>query len=159
MPAIRFADFPEFTPNLSPKEIFARGSFGGTYWRPITSAVTGKKHKNNHVKYGWDISPHLLTATVYDKSLNKYKTRVGTTLEFWEQKGWIVPRDPYGWVQWYSEFYNGRRTPDDARQIKRWQGVAGPTGRFKLRLQNMLKKGKDSAKIRQTLQHWAYKMR
>ena len=38
-----FKDYPDFRPNLSPEEIFRAGSFGGTYWRPISSSVTGKK--------------------------------------------------------------------------------------------------------------------
>ena len=34
---IFFEDHPEFRPNLSPRQIFKLGSFGGTYWRPIKS--------------------------------------------------------------------------------------------------------------------------
>ena len=37
-----FNDYQEFKPNLSPKEILQAGSFGGTYFRPISSSVTGK---------------------------------------------------------------------------------------------------------------------
>ena len=48
---IRFKDYPEFTPNLTPREIFKLGSFGGTYWRPIYSNVTKKHYKNVHKKY------------------------------------------------------------------------------------------------------------
>lgn len=29
---IHFKDYPDFTPNLTPKEIFKLGSFGGTYF-------------------------------------------------------------------------------------------------------------------------------
>ena len=32
---IHFKDFPDFKPNLTPKQMFQLGSFGGTYWRPI----------------------------------------------------------------------------------------------------------------------------
>ncbi len=32
---INFKDFPNFTPNLTPKEMFEKGCFGGGYWRPI----------------------------------------------------------------------------------------------------------------------------
>ena len=44
----RFKDHPEFTPNLTPQQMFKKGSFGGTYWRPIKSSITGKKYKNKH---------------------------------------------------------------------------------------------------------------
>ena len=48
---IVFKDYPEFRPNLTPREIFKAGSFGGTYWRPIYSSVTNKKYKNVHKRY------------------------------------------------------------------------------------------------------------
>lgn len=166
---IIFNDFPEFRPNLTPKEIFQLGSFGGTYWRPIYSSITKKEYKNKHKKYKWfkGIPNDMMTLPwdEYDKSINKYKVKVGTTLEYWEKKGWITKYDPYGWVQWYCNFYDGRRTPDDERQVKRWLQTAGPNSRFRLRLLNMIKKKnarKDdysiSPKIRQTLQHWAVKI-
>ena len=46
-----FKDYPEFTPNLTPKEIFSLGSFGGTYWRDIISSVTNKEYQNIHMTY------------------------------------------------------------------------------------------------------------
>ena len=164
-----FKEYPDFKPNLSPREIFSLGSFGGTYWRPIYSNVTKKHYKNIHKKYpkSWwkNIPEKKLSQSKYDKSINKYKVKVGTTLDFWESKKWISKYNPYGWMHWYCDFYNGKKSPDDERQIKRWLGLAGPRGRFMrfLVTQILKKKGKwndesISPKIRQVLQHWGYKL-
>lgn len=166
---IVFKDHPEFRPNLTPKQMFELGSFGGTYWRPIYSTITKKSYKDVHKKNPefkkWfkNIPESHLSSKTYDKKKNRYGVKVGTTLEMWEERKWITKMDPYGWVQWYCNFFIGRRTDDDERQIKRWQGVAGKKGRFSKRLINMIKnKGASwddetiSPKIRQTLQHWAF---
>ena len=78
---------------------------------------------------------------------------------------WIDKQDPYGWFQWYCRFYQGRRSNDDERQIKRWSNLAGPNGRFRKRLMNMIIKKKTnyndetvSPVIRQTLLHWGYEL-
>jgi hypothetical protein len=54
----------KFNPSLTPRDIFIRGSFGGTYWRPIYSSVTGKSYKNKHKKYTFlrGIPQNLMTA-------------------------------------------------------------------------------------------------
>lgn len=172
---IVFEDFPEFRPNLTPKQIFDYGSFGGTYWRPIYSSVTKKDYKNVHHKYDFfDSIPEYkmsVPCAEYDKYINKYKVKVGVEmnkecgLKFWEKKKWITKHDPYGWVQWYTNFYDGRRSPDDDWQIDRWKKTAGPNSRFRRRLINMINKKRTdyddcevSPAIRQTLQHWAYKL-
>ena len=46
-----FKDYPDFKPNLTPKEVFKMGSFGGTYFRPIKSSVTGKSYKSEIILY------------------------------------------------------------------------------------------------------------
>lgn len=163
-----------FAPNLSPREIFELGSFGGTYWRPIRSAVTGRSYEGVHHASGFPTSwwhgipeDRLSRAYAdYDPGVNGYKVRVGTSLEVWEAKGWINEHDPYGWVQWYCEYVAGRRLPgEDARQMGRWTRLAGPRGRFRRSLVTLvLKKGRAwddatvSPKIRQTLQHWGYRL-
>lgn len=170
---IFFKDCPDFSPNLTPREIFKLGSFGGTYWRPIKSMFYERELKNFHRKYPstwWKgIPDKLLTNPMknYDKKINKYGVRVGTSLEFWEKKKWINKSHPYGWVQWYCGFYCGYRSSDDIRQINRWKNLAGSKGRFRKWLITQIeKKGgvknwdnpEISPKIRQTLQHWGYKL-
>ena len=127
--------------------------------------------KNVHKKYPkswWKGIPDddLITPfEEYDVKKNKYGVKVGTTLQFWESKKWIRKENPYGWVHWYCDYYTGKRGEDDERQIKRWQALAGPKGRFRrfLVTQIVKKNGKwndetISPKIRQVLQHWGYKL-
>ena len=107
--------------------------------------MTGKKYSSNQVikEYpknwfqGIDIDKMVISSK-YDKKVNKYKVKCGSSLENWEQSGWIDKQDPYGWFQWYCRFYQGRRTKDDERQIKRWEKLAGPNGRFRRRLMNQI---------------------
>lgn len=157
----------DFGPNLNPHEMFKLGSFGGTYWRPIYSSILKKDLKNVHKQYEFlkDIPEEKLSSPKCDISKNKYGVRVGTSLDFWESKGWIHKEHPYGWVHWYCDYYIGKRSEDDERQIKRWEKIAGPKGRFRLFLISQIhkKNGKwndetISPKIRQTLQHWGYKL-
>ena len=167
---LKFPDYPEFQPNLTPSQIFNLGAFGGTYWRPISSAITKKKYKDQHLEFpkSWwsGLEPEkYLTSEVCQSKINHYGKTSGTSLDYWEKKGWIESQDPYGWVQWYCRFYQGRRSPDDERQIKRWQGIAGDKGRFRNRLINMCRqKNKSyddpsvSPVIRQLLLQWGYQL-
>ena len=169
---VTFKDYPDFKPNLTPKQVLRMGSFGGTYFRDIKSKITGKKHsgKNAIKEYPKDWFKGInidkkITSEEYDKNVNTYKVKCGSSLEAWEKSGWIVKKDPYGWFQWYCRFYMGRRTKDDERQIDRWLKLTGPKGRFKRSLMNkIIKEGKDyndksvSPVIRQVLQHWGYKL-
>ena len=38
----KFPDFPDFTPNISPKQMFELGIMGGSYFREIKSPKTKK---------------------------------------------------------------------------------------------------------------------
>lgn len=176
---IIFSDHDKFRPNLTPKEIFEQGAFGGTYWRKIHSGLTGREYENICDKWNedsiyaeklcdgkkdlpWRLDSSLLKSPMCVITRNKYQVHSGTSLAYWESKGWINPQDPYGWIQWYCEFYYGRRTDDDERQIDRWLKFAGPKGRFYLRIVNILKargaKFDDagiSPVIRQGLHQWA----
>ena len=149
-----FKDYPEFKPNVTPRQMFELGVFGGTYFRDIYSGVNKKHYKNRRKKY----SKHLkgipdskISSKTCNITLNHFKAKSGTSLRYWESKDWIDPQDPYGWVEWYINFYDGRRTEDDSRQIKRWAGIASKNGRF----YKMLKRHPDSNVIKQLLLQWA----
>ena len=153
-----------FGVNKSPVEIISEGTFGGTYFRDIYSGVNGKWHHNSwkEFKFLSDIDKKLYASSYYDVKVNKYGVKVGTSLRFWESKGWINSIDPYGWFRWYCRYWLGRRSSDDKRQIKRWRTIVN---RFKSVLVKMIKdKGAKiddysvSPKIRQILLHWGFEL-
>ena len=95
-------------------------------------------------------------------NVNKYGVKCGTSLRFWENKGWINKIDPYGWFQWYFRYWLGRRSKDVKRQIDRWKKIVS---RFSGKLLKMIRdaggKFDDysiSPKIRQILLHWGYEL-
>ena len=162
----------QFKPNKTPKQVFKMGAFGGTYFRPIYSSITNKNYTPGEAMKGlpktWfqglDMEK-MVTSSKYDKKVNKYKVKCGSSLESWESSGWINKQDPYGWFQWYTRYCTGRRTNDDERQIRRWLKLAGPNGRFRRTLMNKIIKKKTthddftvSPVIRQVLLHWGYQL-
>ena len=95
-------------------------------------------------------------------NVNKYGVKCGTSLRFWENKGWINKIDPYGWFQWYFRYWLSRRSKVDKRKINRWEKIVS---RFKVKLVKMIRdvdsKFDDystSPKIRQLLLHWGYEL-
>ena len=97
-----------------------------------------------------DIDKKYYCSDFYDMKLNYYDVEVGTSLRFWENKGWINEIDPYGWFQWYFRYWKGRRSEDDKRRVNWWKRIVN---RFIGILKN-----KDSKKIRRILLHWCYEM-
>jgi len=165
-----FPDEEEFRPNMTPKEVLQAGSFGGTYFRPIKSSVTGLKYNKmwDELPQNWleglSVKRHI-SSVHYDEKVNTYKAKCGGSLEMWEESGWIDKIDPYGWFMWYCRFYLGRRSRDDDRQIGRWKNCTGPKGRWKNNLIGKVARAgvkynnsAISPVIRQTLQHWAYRL-
>ena len=95
-------------------------------------------------------------------NVNKYGVKIGTSLRFWEKKGWINEIDPYGWFQWYFRHWLGRRSKDDEWQINRWKKIVS---RFRGKLVKMIRDNVSkfdgyaiSAIVRQILLHWCYEL-
>lgn len=96
-----FKDFPDFRPNLTPKEVMQAGSFGGTYFRPIRSGVTGQTYTDAWQEFPADwfqglSIPSQVASPAYREEKNKYKVSCGGDLDMWESSGWIADADPYG---------------------------------------------------------------
>ena len=148
----------DFGPNISPVEVIRKGVFGGTYFRIISSGVNDKFYRNSWKEFKEleNIDKKYYSSGFYNVSLNKYGVESGTSLRFWESKGWINEIDPSGWFQWYFRYWKGRRSEDDQTQINRWKRIVS---RFKGILIKTIDKGCDSPKIRQVLLHWGYELK
>ena len=78
----------DFSPNKTPVEVIRKDALGVTYFRDIYSGINGKWYRNSwkefdHLK---NIDAKFYTLDSYDKNLNKYKVRTGTSLRFWKNK-------------------------------------------------------------------------
>ena len=161
---MNFKDYPDFKPDLTPKQMFQYGILGGTYFRNITSHITNKTYTIDDInKFNFlkNIDKKKLISQRYNKKINKFKVKAGSSYYDWLDKGWIDESNaPRGWIQWYCFFYKGRRSSDDKRQIKRWINFASKqSGRFRIRFQNTINKLKYnniniSPVIQQNLLEW-----
>ena len=149
-----------FGTNKTPVEIIKKEAFGGTYFRDVYSGINGKWYRKSWKEFDVlkNTDQKYYCSNYYDVSVSK----CGTSLRFWENKGWINPINPYGWLQWYFRYWLGRRSVDDERQIKRSKGIVS---RFKDKLIKMIKDVNGifndyfiSPAIRQILLHWSYEL-
>ena len=135
------------------------GTFGGTYFRDIYSGVNGKWYKKSGKEFDQlkDVRQKVYCSYYYDVSVSKYGVKRGTSLRFWENKGWINKIYPYGWFQWYFRYWLGRRWEGNERQINRWKKIVSRfTGKLVMMIKDAGSKFDDyltSPKIRQILLH------
>ena len=104
---------PEFRPDLNPKEMLELGVFGGLYF----------SDKPKEFPKNWFSKAKLSKDGKRHKELNYFGIDASQSLTVWKENRWIKRQDPRGWMQWYFRYYLGRRTMDDARQIKRWKAM------------------------------------
>ena len=109
-----------------------------------------------------DIDQKFYYSDYYDVIVNKYGVKCGTSLRFWESKGWINEIDSYGWFQWYFRYWLNRRSSHNERQINRWKRIIS---RLRGKLVKMIKDAGSKLddysilpKIRQILLHWGYEL-
>jgi hypothetical protein len=139
--------YPDFTPELTPKEMLALGVFGGKYLNDC----------QNEFPSDWFVHAKL-SPEKKDITLNFFSVDASQPLTEWIKKGWIHPQDPRGWFQWYCRYYMGRRTEDeDLRQIKRWYAFRRHLGAVR----KYCERNDFSCrrKQKQALLHWAYDAR
>ena len=137
---------PVFRPELTPRQMLELGVFGGKYMTDCRDEFPAS----------W-FTRAKLCSTHRDARLNCFGVNASQSLRTWWEKGWIHPQDPRGWFQWYCRYYMGRRSADDARQIKRWRAIRRHVSAIE---QNCVRG--DLAcrrRQRQAVLHWAYDSR
>ena len=141
----RFA--PDFTPDLTPKQMLSLGVFGGKYMTDCKKEFPAD----------WFAKAKLCHER-HDPQLNYFGINASQPLSVWRAKGWIHPDDPRGWFQWYCRYYLGRRMPEeDQRQIRRWKAIRRHVAQIK---KNCARgDGACRPKQRQAVLHWAYDAR
>ena len=149
--------------NKTPVEVIKEGAFGGTYFRDIYSSVNGQWYKKKRKEFDQlkDIDQKYYCSDYV--SVNKYGVKCGTSLRFWENKGWTNKIDPYGQFQQYFRYWLGRKLEDDERQINTWKKIVSKLVDELIKLIVMIREAGSeyddysmSPKIRHILLHWGY---
>jgi hypothetical protein len=137
---------PGFRPQLAPKQMLQLGVFGGKYMTDCRREFPAS----------W-FTRAKLCAGRRDPRLNYFGVNASQSLAAWRRNGWIHPQDPRGWFRWYCRYYMGRRTADDARQIRRWRAIA----RHVAAIRRHCDRGDLDCRRRQrqAVHHWAYDSR
>ena len=135
---------PDFTPELTPAEMLARGGFEGHY---LTDC-------QNEFQASWFVRAKL-SPSGPDVSCNQFGIKARQGLSVWRARGWIIGPDVRGWFQWYCRYYLGRRLAEiDRVQIARWKSFY----RHKAQVLKHCPPGhvECRARQRQALLQWAY---
>ena len=136
----------EFTPDLTPKQMLRLGVFGGKYMTDCLKEFPASWF--THAK---------LSSGCRRASLNYFKVNASQSLAVWRRSNWIHPQDPRGWFQWYCRYYMGRRSRDDARQIRRWRAIARHAAAIRKNCET--RDLQCRRRQRQAVLHWAYDSR
>ena len=93
----------DFVKNKTPVEVIEKhftlieSAFGGTYFTDVYSGINGKWYRKSWKELDElkNVEQKYYCSDYYDASINKYGAKCGTSLRFWEDKGWIHSIDPY----------------------------------------------------------------
>jgi len=137
---------PDFTPELTPKQMLELGVFGGKYMTDCRDEFPAD----------WFTNAKLCHER-HDPHINFFGVNASQTLAAWREKGWIHVDDPRGWFQWYCRYHMGRRCDDDERQVKRWKAIR----RHSAQIVKNCRQGDLGCRPRQrqALLNWAYDSR
>ena len=135
-----------FEPQLTPAQMLRLGVFGGKYLNDCREEFPAS----------W-FAKAKLSPERKNPRLNLFGVNASQPLAVWRRNGWIRPQDPRGWFQWYCRYFMGRRSSDDARQIRRWRAIARHA--MAIRKNCEPRDLECRRRQRQALLHWAYDSR
>ena len=98
-----------FSPDLSPSKVFDT-------WQEFDFEL------NDAIKeasFDPDLKPGDMKET-YNSIYGKKGPRLAS-MRAWPEH-WLDDQDKQGWLQWYENYVDGRRSDQDAKQIERWKG-------------------------------------
>ena len=133
---------PSFQPVFTPIEMLKMGVFEGKYLNDDIFEYPRE--------FFIEAKVSLLRP---NEKVNFFKIKSRSPTSDWIKYGWIHEQDPKGWFQWYCRYYMGRRTDDDARQIKRWKHFVRHAGQIRANCPGQLNK---RVRQRQALLQWAH---
>ena len=113
-------EYPQFKPDYTPVEMARVGIFKGAYFNVPQLSIG---NADLEIEFLNSFSAKVFEDLLYSNPnvrKNLYGVDCGMSYEEWLDRGWINDIDPYGWYNWYINFYYGRRCSDDSRQIGRW---------------------------------------
>lgn len=122
---IKFKDNKTFVTCYSPLRMIELGIFGHGYFG--IKAVNEKEFSkilNLIPNFADQIDSEIQSKILLSPqnfSLNRFGINAGLDHTAWIENKWIISDDPYGWFNWYIQFYYGRRHKDDFRQINRYR--------------------------------------
>ena len=92
----------DFSTNKTPVEVIREGASRGTQFRDIYSGINEKRCRNSWNKFDQlkNIDTKFYGSDYFHVNVDKYGVKCGTSLRFWENKGWIDKIDPNNWFQW-----------------------------------------------------------
>jgi hypothetical protein len=180
-----FDDFPDFSPNKTPKEILQEGCFGGghRFWdfrsRKLSQVSDGSW---TELPLDWTDGLDLGRKVAgqpplgYDVQANKFKVGCeDMTDEWWAAGETQLARltklenetdAKTGWFQWYCRFYQGRRVQCDEMYTQKWRRRVGRYGIWRrLVLRSYRGDGTQEPSLAcdpnllQTCHHWAFEPR
>ena len=90
----------DFGANKAPIKVIREGEFRGKYIKNMYSDVNGKWYKKSWKEFDRlkNIGQRYYCSSYYDG------VKYGTSLRFWENKGWINEIDTYRWFWWYFRY-------------------------------------------------------